>query len=454
MRLKLVVLVLALFAVFSCKKEVNENIVFSGKIDNQITDSISISSLKNREVLQVIKLSDSGTFADTFKIDEGLYTLLHGRESTTIYLKNGFNINLTLDTKEFDETIKYEGEGAEENNLLAKKFLFEDNLGQKKSYMYYGSLNENDFLKYADSIYNAEMDITNELEIQNKDFLYFIQNFIEIEKFIKISQYEMIHQYVTNDTAFKVSSNYPNIENKVDLNDEKMLMHPTYTSFVLNIYKDKIEYENNETYYLDLLNVIADEASNDSVKQELVTFVARNNIQYSKDLDKFYDTFISLVTYEKYKEEITKKYKKLLKIAPGKKSPDFTCENLDGEMISLADLAGKIVYIDVWAVWCSPCIKEVPFLEELKAKFVGEDIVFVSIDVADDVSQWKAFVEKNEMTSLQLRLESWDVDFMNKYLITGIPRFIILDKEGYIIDNNSIRPSNPKLEGKLRDLLK
>ena len=123
-------------------------------------------------------------------------------------------------------------------------------------------------------------------------------------------------------------------------------------------------------------------------------------------------------------------------------------------MISLADLAGKIIYIDVWAVWCSPCIKEVPFLEELKAKFVGEDIVFVSIDVADDVSQWKAFVEKNEMTSLQLRLESWDVDFMNKYLITGIPRFIILDKEGYIIDNNSIRPSNPKLEGKLRDLLK
>ncbi|MEA3450506.1 MAG: TlpA disulfide reductase family protein [Bacteroidota bacterium] len=452
-QLKFITFIFTLFVVFSCGERTQKDVIFSGIIKNSVSDSIIISSIVTPEIVQVIKLANDGTFADTFQINEGLYALSHGRNYTIAYFKPGFDFSIYINTENFYKTIKYKGKGAEENNLWTKTTLMQKRIGQLTPYTYYGTLNEKDFLIFADSVYNAEIEMTNNFEIKNKKFLNFVQYLLKIEKFSKISQYERIHQYLTEDSTFRVSVDYPKVEDNIDLNNEKMLIHPDYTYFVLNIYKNKIKNENSDTYHLDLINLIANEATNDSVKQELIYFVARSNIQHSNDINKFYNTFNKLVSYEKYKKEITDKYEQLLKVAPGKKSPDFNLENPDGEIISLADLAGKIVCINIWTTWNGPSMEEMHILEEQKIKFINDDIVFVSINMAEHINKWKAFVETLKMTSIQLRSETWDIDFIKEYMITEIPRFIIIDKEGYIIDNNAIKPSNPKFEEMLRELL-
>jgi len=111
-------------AAISCKEEAPKDYVtLKGKITNQNSDSLIVRS---RTYSKTIKVSSDGSFSDTLKVETGSYNLFDGSESTTIYLKNGFDLNLTIDTKEFDETVSYTGVGAEASNYLAKFALLQE----------------------------------------------------------------------------------------------------------------------------------------------------------------------------------------------------------------------------------------------------------------------------------------------------------------------------------------
>lgn len=108
----------------SCKEEAPKDYVaFSGTITNQNSDSLVVRS---RTYSKKIVVNKDGIFSDTLKVDAGIYNLFDGKESTGIYLKNGFDIHMTIDTKQFDETVSYTGTGAEGSNYLAKMALLRD----------------------------------------------------------------------------------------------------------------------------------------------------------------------------------------------------------------------------------------------------------------------------------------------------------------------------------------
>lgn len=96
------------------------------KIANRFSDTITISS--GRTFKQKVGINKKGEFQATFEAvkDGGLYRLNDGNEGTTMFLKNGYDLTLTLDTKDFDETIVYKGKGAIENNYLAQKALSDE----------------------------------------------------------------------------------------------------------------------------------------------------------------------------------------------------------------------------------------------------------------------------------------------------------------------------------------
>src|SRR5690606_38906324 len=122
---KLLIIALAATAV-ACKEEPKDYVTLSGKITNKNSDSLMLRSMTYSKTL---KVNEDGTFSDTLKVAEpGVFSLFDGTEGTNVFLKNGFDINLTLDTKEFDETIKFTGEGAEHSNFLAEKSLLEEKL--------------------------------------------------------------------------------------------------------------------------------------------------------------------------------------------------------------------------------------------------------------------------------------------------------------------------------------
>lgn len=123
--MKLHLLILLVFPIAAWTQNTHDVVILAGKITDQNSDSLRIRS---RTFSRTIQVGNEGIFRDTFQITPGLYNLNDGSESTTIFLRNGFDLFLTLDTKEFDETITYAGNGAEHNNFLARKSLLEEKL--------------------------------------------------------------------------------------------------------------------------------------------------------------------------------------------------------------------------------------------------------------------------------------------------------------------------------------
>ena len=136
-------------------------------------------------------------------------------------------------------------------------------------------------------------------------------------------------------------------------------------------------------------------------------------------------------------------------------APTFNYVNHKGGTTKLEDLKGKYVYIDVWATWCGPCRGEIPFLQKIEEKYHEKNIEFVSIsiDVQKDFEKWKKFVSDKQLGGTQLIADNdWNSDFVKSLGITGIPRFILIDPAGKIINADAPRPSDLKL-GELFDKL-
>lgn len=126
-------------AIISCKNEPMDYVKLSGHITDKNSDSVVI---RNKNYSKTIRVNEDGTFSDTLKVDTGIYSLYDGGESTSIFLKNGFDINISLDTKMFDETITYTGNGAEHSNFLAKNALLQEELLDLDALMVMDSVNQ------------------------------------------------------------------------------------------------------------------------------------------------------------------------------------------------------------------------------------------------------------------------------------------------------------------------
>lgn len=124
-------------------------------------------------------------------------------------------------------------------------------------------------------------------------------------------------------------------------------------------------------------------------------------------------------------------------------------EDLDGHKVDFAKYRGKYVYIDLWASWCVPCIKEIPHLKALERDLQNKDVVFLSISIDTNVEAWK---KKVKALGLEGNLLINRDNSLPKALnVSGIPFFIVYDNEGRLYKYNAPRPSDvrtkPLLEG-------
>ena len=129
-------------------------------------------------------------------------------------------------------------------------------------------------------------------------------------------------------------------------------------------------------------------------------------------------------------------------IQVGNPSPDFTATDINGNQYSLADFKGKYVYIDLWATWCGPCKKEAPFFEELSEIYKEKDIHFINLSTDSDREAWEDYLTEENKKGIQIILDP-SSSFLEDYMVIGIPHFIMLDKEGKVLNSQMTRPSNP-----------
>lgn len=197
----------------------------------------------------------------------------------------------------------------------------------------------------------------------------------------------------------------------------------------------------------------------DSLKKSYVaidTMLIRKNDQQNSEFFNMLEQ-----SYDKQHAASKQQQNASSKLTKGNPSPKFeNYINYKGGKTSLDALKGKYVYIDVWATWCNPCIAEIPALKSLEKKYHNKNIRFVSISIDDKrtagswdkaLAKWRKMVKDKNLTGTQLYAGE-DIEFMRAYLVTGIPRFILIDPKGNIVAPNAPRPSNPALEKLFKEL--
>lgn len=326
-RLFLAILVISVIIAFDQK--LKDYVMLSGTITGQNSDSLMVMS---RTFKKRIAVNENGTFSDTFKVKKGDYILFDGTETTSVFFENGFDLNLNLDTKAFDETITYTGVGSKVNNYLAQKALLTEKLTGNFSLLF---------------------------DLEKSDFNKKVNIVLESMKSLLAS-------------TKKIESSFFLAQNQ-DIEGLK--------EYIINLYMDT---------------------------------------QYTKTI-----------------------------LGKGRISPIFSnYENIKGGTTSLEDLKGKFVYIDVWATWCGPCKKEIPYLKDVEKAYHDKNIEFVSISVdkTSDKNKWKTMIAEKKLGGIQLLADKdFESDFVVDYVIKGIPRFILIDNNGNIVSADAPRPSDEKL---------
>ncbi|MFD2921168.1 TlpA family protein disulfide reductase [Terrimonas rubra] len=130
-----------------------------------------------------------------------------------------------------------------------------------------------------------------------------------------------------------------------------------------------------------------------------------------------------------------------------------------GESLSFKNLLdkhkGKVVYIDFWASWCSPCIAEMKFCEQLGKDMEGQPFVIISVSLDKAFSAWKAasakYIHDNNNSYILANPET--AALIKQYNLSSIPRYLLINKEGKVVDKDAKRPSDRQLAEDIRKLL-
>lgn len=103
---------------------------------------------------------------------------------------------------------------------------------------------------------------------------------------------------------------------------------------------------------------------------------------------------------------------------------------------------GKVLYIDFWAPWCGPCMSEMPQSAALKKEFQGKDVVFLYLGVNCSKDSWSKAIKINEISGEHYLLSKEEYALLSgRFQISGIPRYMLVNKTGKIVDEKAKLPS-------------
>jgi len=451
-------IIIAMFAIgflfSSCKdeaKEVADYAILSGKVENLKGGTIWMLNFDGWQ--KYINVKEDGTFLDTIRIEKpGAYLIDFEKKRSEIYVINGTNIQFNFDAKNFVNTIKFEGDYASLNNHFATKAIAQEAYFLKMKELYVleaedcrKTLQENyvsPFLISLEEVTGISEELRN-LEKRN----------IQIGYIEKLAYFKSYHPRYTNKENYIAPDWFEKEVNDFSIDDTALLQYSTeYFRRVSSYYSSKgFELMKNDSTlsYSDAYFKTMKSIENEAVKNTLLFSNFRNYISTSKNKKEKFADYLAINTDSIYKERATALYQQVMKLEPGSPSPKFVnYENHAGGTTSLNEFKGKYVYIDIWATWCGPCKRQIPYLEKIEEQYHDKNIAFVtiSVDYKKDYDKWKQMVTDKKMKGIQLIApDAFNSEFIDAFNIQGIPRFILIDPDGNLITPNAPMPEQREL---------
>lgn len=463
----LVYFAISVFFLISCNDETVTHSgpsVLTGTIVGAENQKLFIrQEVLNNNFLDTINVMMNGEFSFDIMLDKPSYfTLFVGRNQVILYMKPGDSLMLNADIQMFDD-IKFSNSSAIYNDYLAKFAQTQGSFADKMQSLF--MRDEASALKSIDSLRSAQMDGLYEME---KNFSKMDKVFLSTEKErikyfwgLNHIMYPLYYNYFNQTENFKPSANFDSYLGELNINDSNLLALPEYRQFISNYLNSKVNdyFTNPEImqanpsftkYQLDMIKTVFDDAN---VRSYLSYKIIKDHVTYDgiKDYDIIYPSFVELCKNELFKEEIDNDLSAWNALKKGMPSVDFGGVDIKGDSVHLSDFKGKYVYVDVWATWCNPCLGEIPSMLDLQKKLAGKNIVILGCSVDRDKDKWDEMVKNRELAGKQIYV-GFNENLSGFYKISGIPRFMLFDKEGNILEVSADRPSAMGIDTKLLSL--
>lgn len=480
-------LFLTLLVLFVVKFNLTAQTNLSGKLSNYKTDYTLIMRLSNSTVKldSTINVSSDGKFAidlqDLVHEPSLIQFNLSGNNnilfSLNLFLAPNYSLTLNANIKEGDSnetknSIVLEGKGKHLSELYLKRYQPIDTTKwiEKDIKTYVDYLNNTDW-KYTERRIDSLLNEDPSDPYNQKWRAIFALN----KKYLNLNNF--IGAYCgSNDVPFEKAEIYLKdlgfSDFWVELNREENLTSWSYKSFIERIsgYESEglLKFPNNfyQKYkHLQFYNFpILNELFSGNVRDYVLQSQIRRGVldtRIAEEVDSL-QTFIPWITNGAYRDELQKLVARrkaiISEIKPGNKiSRVIKLKNtITNDTLTLEDLKGKMVFLESWASWCGPCKEEIPHLKKLVEHYKDNpNIAFISVAAFDDkekqVKNRLKIIKDQNMNWTQL--EDIDNNFTAYFKIHGIPHNVILDKKGVILDNDSIRPSNPGIIAYIDKLL-
>lgn len=438
---KVLALGLLSLLLFSCGGKREKNVVVvAGKVENLRTDSIYFINNDLKKSIPIV----NGEFRDTLKLEKPTYFFMYlADERVQTFLNPSDSLYVFVDYNAFDETLKYSGDTEAENNYLLRKQLDEKEKIHLDPQAYF-SVDATEFKNQIDATYDHyKADLAK--SSKNGKFKDLENKNLEYQRYLMLSQYHFAHNYFTQ-SNIEMPEEFKKELDQADLdNEEAFVSVPSYRDYISFVYGEKIDKLKSGDGVIEFLDSIKSSSIKEEVMEQALMYLIGSA---DKNAEAYYDYLQANSTNAELKKEAADEFAKVQKILAGQVSPMFTYPDINGKEVSLESLKGKLVYIDVWAQWCVPCLNEIPSMKKLVEDYADKNVEFVgvSIDKMEDKAKWEAMVKEKDLKGIQvLADQDWKSQFAKDYNVMGIPRFILIDAEGKIIAADAPRPSNPEI---------
>jgi thiol-disulfide isomerase/thioredoxin len=453
--------------------------VFSGCSEKEFVIKAKLSGIKFENVY-LVSMADYNTFNKSEIDKNGEFEILaHGlkegeyllkfteNEVIPVYITKSGELNLDINYDDYKFNISYEGDTADESTYIYNQRNMQDELISDFSVI----LNDLDINEINNSFKSLDMnmlDASHSFDTKNEKLKKIYKDLILYKIALVKLKYETNLRDLSEGDTYKIPQGFNDYKNTINLNNPDLVEYSTYVEFIrlffrFEITQDLLAKASGYTV-AEYCAAYLKEFRRKVIPQKTKDIVIYTGIKYfMHDLialkaDSLIQTVFKDIDNKKCRKDLkaiylaSKKTEYLL--SGGVKAPNWKAKDIDGKTVSLKSFEGHYVFVELWATWCAPCIQELPHFYTLASKYRSKNIQFVGISIDSNIEDWKSFIanRKGEVIHL-INTAGFKAKFMKEYEINGVPRFMLFDPLGKVVDVHMSRPSNDLCSAKLDALL-
>lgn len=267
----------------------------------------------------------------------------------------------------------------------------------------------------------------------------------------------------------ETADNFYDFLNNITFEDENILYVPKWFDVISKALETKESRGLIPVSNDDYMSIYAKEIGNDKIRSHFLISLLSKTLKYNylTDFERQLPRIRPMITdatalaqLPALEAEFANKTAESAHISAGTEMPDFVCKDVDGKEYRFSDLRGDYVLVDFWFTACVPCRAEMPYFDAVAKDFEGKGVKFVSlsVDTGDALyGKWEKMMRANPHKPGVLSVNlpgGFNSPLLKTLNIKGVPRIMLIDRDGKIVESYAKRPSDPKLRQQLESLTK